>query len=301
MRDLPTRGRCHATFLLAYSARVKECKDFNTWIAAALDKPTHMAASLDLKGTAQLLIDAGIARIEPGAIAVGDLAKFNRAADLTTLKAIARLLLVRRPPDWLRSAVVDGRLAEEYVPDEDLKAISWLGRDLEAIILATYQDLFGDVDDALLKRLGNAGELAVMSALRRSGLKPRHVALISDRFGYDIEFEVEGRIHGLEVKAVFGSTAHRVLLSRNEFEVAKRMGVLWTLIQVTFSSRILASQSVSFEDVEQIRELRSDCLSEMAPIEHGAFRWLGTAEFCPPDAAWDASHLMVAQEFQIEL
>jgi Domain of unknown function (DUF3883) len=301
MRDLPTRGRCHAAFLLAYSARVKECKDFNSWIAAALAKPTHMAASLDLKGTAKLLIDSGIARVEPFAITVGDLAKLDRVADLTTFKAIARLLLVRRPPDWLRSAVVDGHLAEEYIPEEALKAISWLDRDLEAIIVASHQELFGAADDAFLKCLGNAGELAVMSALRHSGFKPRHVSLISDRFGYDIELEVEGRILGLEVKTAFRSTANKILLSRNEFEVAHRMGVQWNLIQVTFSSRILASQSVSFEDVERIRKLRAHWFSEVAPKEQEMFRWIDTAEFRPPDAAWDASDLVVAQEFKIRL
>ena len=301
MRDLPSRGRCHAAFLLAYSARVRNCRDLNAWIAAALDKPTQMAASLDLIGTAHLLIDAGLARVDAKVLILGGLAKLDQVADLTTFKGIAQILLVCRPPDWLRSAVIDGCLAPEYIPEGDLKVIKWLGDELEAIVVSAHKKLYGAADEELLKLIGDAGELAVMSALRRLGHNPRHVSLVSDHFGYDIELDVGGRLHGLEVKTAVAKTAQRIVLSRNEFEVARRMGAQWTLIQVTFSSRILARRCATADDIVQFRELFSHLFFEMAPNDREEFRWIESAEFRPPDLAWSASDLVVGREFRFNL
>lgn len=301
MRNLPSRGRCHAVFLLAYSARVRRCADVNTWLKAAVDKPTHMAASLDLIGTAHLLLDAGLARADKEIIISRDLAQLDKVADLTTLKGIARLILMRRPPDWLRSAVNDGRIIEEFIPAADLVVMSWMGADLEAIIVTVHHHLYGSIDDSLLKRLGDAGELAVISALRGQGLRPRHVALVSDRFGYDIELDSGGQRCGLEVKTVTASTAARVLISRNEFEVARRMGGRWKIVQVIFSSRVIARGVAAATDVEGIRELSSASLIAMAPVEKGDFRWLEGAEFRPEPCFWRSSDLMVANDFSCAL
>lgn len=301
MRDLPSRGRCHAAFLLAYSARVRRCYDVRAWLKATADKPTHMAASLDLVGTANLLLDAGLARADEEVVISRDLARLDKIADLTTLKAIAGLILLRRPPDWLRFAVSDGRLVGEFIPAADLDAMSWMGADLEAIVVTAHHRLYGMVDDALLKRLGDAGELAVISALRSQGLLPRHVALISDRFGYDIELDLNSQRYGLEVKTVVPSTAARVLISRNEFEVAQRMGDRWKIVQVIFSSKVIARRVATVDDVENIRELSSASLISMAPIEDGGFRWVEGAEFRPEASLWRASNLSVATDFACSL
>lgn len=301
MRDLPSRGRCHATFLLAYSARVRRCDDVGDWLAAAGDKPTHMATALDLTGTAYLLLDAGLARVEERVIISADLARLDKVADLTTLKAIASLILMRRPPSWLRFAVSEGRFVAEFIPTSDLDAMSWMGADLEAIIVAVHHHLYGVVDEGLLKRLGDAGELAVISALRDQGLQPRHVALVSDRFGYDIELSIQRRLFGLEVKTAVTSTAARVLVSRNEFEVAQRMGDRWKIVQVVFSSKVIARGIATADDIEDIRELSSASLIAMAPIEEGRFRWLEGAEFHPEVSLWGASDLSVATDFLCSL
>lgn len=298
MRELPTRGRCHAIFLLAFSARVRNCRDINAWIAAALDKPTHMAASLDLSGTANLLLDAGLARIESFVVTGSGLTRLDREADLTTLKGIARVLLRSRPPGWLRAVVRDGLLAPELIPQQDYNAIAWLGDDLEDIVLAAHQQVYGASDEHLRKLLGDAGELAIMSALRRDGHSPRHVSLISDRFGYDIEQKVGLRTLGLEIKAAVNSTATRVLISRNEFDVAKRMGERWKLVQVTFSSRVIARGRATSGDVERIRELESHSLVEMAPAEKEGFRWTEAAEIRPSETEWKPSNLRVGEEFE---
>ena len=301
MRDLPTRGRCHAIFLLAFSARVRKCANLNSWIGAALDKPTHMAASLDITGTAELLLDAGLARIESSVITGPSLARLDREADLATLKGIARLLLASRPPDWLRAVIVDGCLATEFIPQRDLEAIGWLGEDLEEIVVAAHQQVYGASDDQLRKMLGDAGELAVISALRRTGQNPRHVSLISDRFGYDIELKIGSKTLGLEVKATVKATATRALVSRNEFEVAKRMGERWKLIQVIFSSRAIALGRANVADIEGIRELKSHSLIDLAPVEKEGFRWTEAAEIRPSDTAWQPSDLRVGQEFEVHL
>ncbi|MDB5481710.1 MAG: hypothetical protein JWO83_2763 [Caulobacteraceae bacterium] len=301
MRDLPSRGRCHATFLLAYSARVRQCYDVDAWLRATLEKPTVMAASLDLAGTARLLIDVGLARVDSAVVASRELARFDQVADVATFKGIARLLLVHRPPDWLRASVVDGRLASEFIPGCDLEAMSWMGTDLEAVIVAAHQQLYSTSDAFLLKRLGDAGELAVMSALQLKGLTPRHVALISDRFGYDIELGGVAQRLALEVKTAVTSTATRVLVSRNEFDVANRMGDRWKIVQVTFSSNVIVRGVAHAADIEAIRELSSTSLINMAPPENDVFRWADAAEFRPGPGMWSTSDLTVDQDFRASL
>lgn len=298
MRELPTRGRCHAVFLLAFSARVRDCPDIPAWIMAALDKPTHMAASLDLSGAANLLLEIGLARVESSVVTSSALTRLDREADLTTLKGIAQLLLRNRPPDWLRTVVSNGRLVPELIPQRDFDAIAWLGDDLEEIVVTAHQQIYGTTDEHLRKLLGDAGELAIMSALRRDGHNPRHVALVSDRFGYDIELKEGFQTSGLEIKAAVDSTAARAFISRNEFDVAKRMGERWKLVQVIFSSRVIARGRATSRDVERIRELASHSLVDMAPVEHERFRWTEAAEIRPSETEWRPSNLRVGEEFE---
>lgn len=301
MRDLPSRGRCHATFLLAYSARVRRCVDVEGWIRAALEKPTHMAASLDLGRTAQLLIDVGLVQLEEVVQIGTDLARLAQIADLSTLKAIARVLLVRRPPDWLRAAVVDGKLAIEFIPESDAAALEWLGDDLEPIVVAAHRQLYAERDDAFLKLLGDAGEFMVMAALRAANRDPRHVSRVSDRFGYDIEYDLQQARHGLEIKTVVANTAERILLSRHEFDVAGRMVDRWRIVQVTLSSLALVRGVVTSSDVVEIRELAGAKLKALAPTDTPEFRWNDTAEFRPRADMWVPSSLLVPTDFSFQL
>lgn len=63
-----------------------------------------------------------------------------------------------------------------------------------------------------------------MAALRAANYEPRHVSRVSDRFGYDIQYDLQQVRYGLEIKTVVPTTADRILLSRHEFDVAARMG-----------------------------------------------------------------------------
>ena len=299
MRELPTRGRCHAVFLLAFSAKARKCVDLDAWIEAALDKPTHMAGALDISGTASLLLDIGLARIESLVITEPELSGLDHKADITTLKDIALLLLKRRPPNWLRAVVVEDRIVTEFIPHKDLNAIAWLGEDLEEIIVTAHQQVYRASNVQLRKMLGDAGEFAIMSALRRDGHSPRHVSLISDRFGYDIELKIRNHLVGLEVKAAVNATSTRSFISRNEFEVAKRMGEHWKLVQVIFSSRVISTGRATSGDVEGIRELASQSLVEMAPMEKEGFRWIESAEIRPAETEWMVSNLRVEEDFEV--
>jgi hypothetical protein len=260
-----------------------------------------MAASLDLAGTAQLLQDAGLAWVDNVVIISRDLARLDRVADLTTLKAIARLLLSRCPPPWLRTAVIDDGLVPEFIPAADLAALSWLGSDLEPIIVAVHRRLYGTQDAELLKRLGDAGELMIMSGFQSIGVRARHVALVSDHFGYDIELDHVDKVQGIEVKTVVPSTSDRILLSRNEFDVSRRMADRWKIVQVTLSSQVIARGRVTTADLLQIRELSSASLSLIAQPDSECFKWTESAEFRPPAEMWLASDLVVSPGFAFDL
>lgn len=260
-----------------------------------------MAASLDLAGTAHLLQVCGLAKVNDGVVIGRELTQLNRVADLTTLKAIARLLLTRRPPIWLRTAVIKDRLATEFIPAGDLGALLWLGSDLEPILVAVHRCLYGADDSKLLKRLGDAGELMVMSALRSIGHQARHVALVSDRFGYDIELDEPGMVLGVEVKTVVPSASGRILLSRNEFDVAQRMGNRWKVVQVTLSSQVIARGIATTDDVLQLRELASDALRLMLPPDVETFKWTERAEFRPLPEMWQATDFTVPAGFTFKL
>ena len=300
MRELPSRGRCHAAFLLAYSARLKPPTTPDAWIEAALDRATIMAAATDVPGTAEILLAANLATADDAVSIDGRLLRVSEQADHRSLAAIAHLLLSRFPPGWIVSAVVDGEFRPEYVPDADLRRLAWLGPDLVPIVLSVHRAITATADDELRKQIGDAGELAVISALERIGFTPNHVALVSDAYGYDIEYESDQHLHRLEVKACVERTADRVTVTRNEYETAGALPSSWRLIQVCFASGIVVNRRATRSDVLGIRELPAASLVSLAPPATNGFRWLGSAEFRPPPDQWRDSDLCVAADFRVD-
>ena len=300
MRELPSRGRCHAAFLLAYSIRLKPAATREAWIAAARDRATIMAAATDIPGTAQILLAAELARVDGAVVLDERLLQVSERADHRSLVAIARLLLTRFPPGWIVSAVLDGEFRSEYVPDADLQRLAWLGPDLEAIVLSVHHAITSASDAKLRKHMGDAGELAVVSALERVGITPNRVSLVSDAYGYDIEYQSGQDLHRLEVKACVRGTADRVIVSRNENDKAAAFGSSWRLIQVCFATRIVLRKRATCADVHFIRELPASLLVSLAPPSMDGFRWLESAEFRPPHDSWNESHLRVAADFHVD-
>lgn len=300
MRELPSRGRCHAAFLLAHSIRLKSAATLETWIAAALDRATIMAAATDIAGTAQILVAARLARPDNPIVLDERLLRVSERADHRSFAAIARLLLGRFPPGWVVSAVVDGEFRPEYVPDADLRRLDWLGPDLGPIVLSVHHAITSAADETQRKQIGDAGELAVVSALERIGIAPNHVALVSDAYGYDIEYQCGQGVNRLEVKACVPSTVERVIVSRKEYEKATTFGSSWRLIQVCFASGIFVRKRATRADVLSIRELPACSLVSLGPPSTDGFRWLESAEFRPPDDSWSESPLRVGADFQVD-
>ena len=300
MRELPSHGRCHAAFLLAHSIRLKPAATLDAWIGAAKDRSTIMAAATDIAGTAQILLASNLAKLEDSIVLDQRLLRVSERADRRSLVAIARLLLSCFPPSWIVSAVVDGEFLPEYVPDSDLQRLAWLDRDLAPIVLAVHRAITSASNDELRKQIGDAGELAVVSALERIGIAPNHVSLVSDAYGYDIEYQLNHHLHRLEVKACVPSTADRVIVSRNEYDTAAKYASSWRLIQVCFASAIIINRRATYSDVLSIRELPSNSFVSLGPRSTNSFRWLEAAEFRPPDDFWNTSRLRVAADFQVD-
>ena len=300
MRELPSQGRCHAAFLLAYSARLRTPATSDAWIETALHRATIMAAATDIPGTAEILLAANLATAQDAVAVDPRLLRVSEQADHRSLAAIARLLLSRFPPGWIVSAVVDGEFRPEYVPDADLQRLAWLGPDLAPIVLSVHRAITSAADDELRKRIGDAGELAVVSALQRIGVQPNHVALLSDAYGYDIEYGSEQHLHRLEVKACVQRTADTVIVTRNEFETAATFASSWRLVQVCFASGIFVNGRATCADVLDMRELPAGSLVSLAPPATDGFRWLDSAEFRPPQDVWRDSDLRVAADFCVD-
>ena len=300
MRELPSRGRCHAAFLLAYSIRLRPAATLEAWITAALDQATIMASATDIPGTARILLAAELARVDTSVVLDERLLRVSDRADRRSFVAIARLLLGRFPPGWVVSAVVDGEFRPEYVPDADLQRLAWLGPDLAPIVLSVHRAITSASDAKVRKQIGDAGELAVVSALERIGIAPNHVSLVSDAYGYDVEYQSGQDLHRLEVKACVRSTADRVFVSRNEYEKAVALGSSWRLIQVCFASGIVVRKRATCADVLFMRELPASSLVSLAPPSTDGFRWLESAEFRPPHGSWNESGLRVAADFHVD-
>lgn len=300
MRLPPTKGQCHAVFLLVHVACLGQWCGRDRWVAAARQRTAIAAQSYDLEAVADALIDWGLAKLDPAASVTRPLSNLGEVADYPTLRAIASVLLRKRPPVWLRVAVADSILRRELIPSSDLNALLWLGDDLEAMLISVFKDVCEAADDGFATALGRAGELVVLNALENAGRRPRHVSLVSDAFGYDIECAEKPQIEGVEVKTSVARTASRFHLSRNEFDVSRRMDDRWKIIQVVFSSQVVASGTVTSDDVELIRELPASTIHRMAPAET-QFKWTESAIFMPSEELWVPSTLTASGQFVLNL
>lgn len=298
MREIPSHGRCHAAFLLAFSASLKEFRELSDWVDAAAGRASFLAAAGDIAGTAEMLLSAGLVTAGDRISLDLQLARLSHRADRASLVAIARLFLLRFPPSWIPAVVVEGQVETSLIPSQDLDRLSWLGADLIPLIFEVNRALTRQSDEALRQQIGRSGELVVMSALCHAGLEPVHVALLSDAYGYDIDYVEGGSTQRLEVKSAVEHTSGRMLISRNEFDKASLYGSSWRVIQVVFSTNIILNKSVVATDIIMIRELKSDRLHALAPLPSPTFNWTESAEFKPDPNDWLPSNLDVEPNFQ---
>jgi hypothetical protein len=292
---LPSQGRCLAVFLLSRAATLKPRSTIEEWINAAQSASSIVAASLNLKQPAEILLLSDLAHHREQVIVSQDLANLCTVADRATLTGIARVLLLRFPPPWLRIAVRDGSVSYDYVPAADLDELQWLDADLTDILIDVYRKIEDVRNDQIRKWFGETAELIVVAALKLAGRSPVHVSRISDVFGYDIE--CQSPHERIEVKAASENTKGRFHLSRNEFEKSKLHGPQWKLLQVVFRTETLVLPTIRSTEVMELLELPSVAIGQVIPPDTPSFKWGESAEVSPPSQSWLISNLHLDETF----
>ncbi|MEU3185860.1 DUF3883 domain-containing protein [Streptomyces sp. NPDC006923] len=129
--------------------------------------------------------------------------------------------------EWLRRT---GMVTPSGRPAVDITG-SELGDGTAA--LAVPRILWSQAAEEVKARIGAAGERAVLDLLRSSGaLMVRHVASISDAFGYDVEAVLAtAKSMHVEVKSTTDPTRLLVHLTRHEYEVM-RTDPEWAMVAV---------------------------------------------------------------------
>ena len=281
---LPTRGACHGVFLLVHSARSGTRRSVEEWVGFARTMPTVMAAALDLASLSAALLDSGLATIKEGRIAMHPhLDALGDAATDEVLAQIAVILLRSTQPPWLPAAMVGGEFRPEFVPSVVLKALEWLGGDLESLLKEVRQ-VRGE-DDQFLAWLGSVGESLVVALERQNGSTVRQVSLISDHFGYDVE--VAGPFRKLiEVKTTVLGRHHRFFLSRNEANRAAEYSGEWMIVRVVLKPEALVASVVKASHVELIHQLPASSIVATLPMDSVHCRWIDTVEVRAEGFAW---------------
>ena len=281
----PSRGLCHGVFLLVQTAVIKARPTIESWVEAARRTPTIMASALDLDFAARMLVRLGLARIDCKRVKIDQrLRRVGRSATTDTLTLIARTLLAEHPPPWLGASVRDGVVLDEWVPTSDQRNLEWLG-DLRDPILVDIHKSQSDADQ-FRNWLGQVGESVVVAIERRRNRSVRHVAQISDAFGFDVEsVGAEGR-KCLEVKTSLESTAGRFYISKHEVHTAAENIREWCLLQVIISTRAATADVVKFDQVRTVRFLGANEILALTPIDTSTGEWIESARISPPSDRW---------------
>ncbi|MTJ86732.1 DUF3883 domain-containing protein, partial [Nocardia seriolae] len=291
-------GLCYAVLLLARTATLAPRRTVDDWIAAARMHGSFLASAIDLEVPSTMLVDRGLARIGRSLELSPQLAAATDCRDADGLFQVARLLLITAPPAWLRLAVSRDGVTREYIPASDLDSLRWLEPNLDRLLIEAHEHAYSSAETEWQKQIGDAAELFVLAALRHSGLKPVHVARISDVYGYDIEVR-DPRTERIEVKAAGPRTARTFHLSRNEFDKSQQHGDEWRLLQVIFESSAFVAEELNQSHVEGVYEIDSHQLRRIVPPDSPRFFWEESALITPPEEAWRRSHLALDPEFTI--
>lgn len=294
---LPKHGIVYGAFLLAYVARVGSPASVEDWVKAARGHGSFLAYAVDLQSVADALIECRLARLDMKISVDQCLADNSYLADDSTLRTIARQLLIKQPPLWLKLAVRNRSVAREYIPANDLEGLQWLEPNLDALLVDVSANMPNASADLIRQALGDAGELVVLSALRRVGLSPIHVAQWSDSYGYDIEVRTQSRLTRLEVKAAGPKSRGRFYLSRNEFEKSQLYGSEWLLLQVVFTGEAFVADELRPQHIEGIYQLSHGLVGSLVPPDTRHFKWMDSALIEPAADCWELADLSLEQNF----
>lgn len=296
---LPSQGQCHTVFLLNYTIHIRPRVRVDDWVAASRDKPAFIAESTDLRRTAEALIRFGLVSVGDVLTPAKQLRGLCERADRATLVSIARILLFRAPPPWLGLAIGPTGVRREYIPSRDFERLSWLGDELDELLIEAHDSVTAEDRKAFRKRFGDAAELVIFAAKEREGAQPVHVAAFSDAYGYDIECRLPAT-QRIEVKAASGNTRYHFHLTRNEYEKSRLFGAEWRLLQVVFSTRAFVAERLTAVDIEEVLELQENVLGMLVPPDTEAFKWTDSAEITTPVEAWRRIEIELAPDFAID-
>ena len=282
---MPTRGLCHSVFLLAQAAMLAPRLTIGSWVDAARRSPTYMASALDLESAAQVLIGLGLADVDCDVVRIDPrLSRAGRFATTETLARIAQTLLGQSPPQWLTVSVEDGAVLDEWMPTSDQRDLEWLG-DFRDPILIDLHRVCGDVEE-YREWLGEIGENLVVTIERHRHRRVRHVAQISDAFGFDVEsVGADGR-KCLEVKTALESNADRFFISKHEVRTAAANSEEWCLVQVVLRSTAATEGLIKLREVLCVRFLDASRVIALTPIDTSTGEWIESARISPTHDSW---------------
>lgn len=296
---LASRGSCHAVFLLAHAARLRQRRHYDEWVEAAQARSTYMTLALDLDAVAKNLLALGLVTSKEHIATAESLRELSHAAHRSTLVGIAKVLLLSSPPSWLDLVVSERKVLREYIPIPDMEALEWLGDDLDSILLDLHNARAHAYQANVAKKIGDTAELFLLAAFRKAGTSPLHVAKISDHYGYDIECPAR-RVDRIEVKAASPKTKMQFHITRNEYEKSIRYGSEWRLLQVVFSYQAFISEKLNSTHVEEILELQPGMLKNLVPADTDTFRWEESALITAPASAWRPAPLALDPLFELD-
>jgi hypothetical protein len=300
MDALPRHGLCFGTLLLGSTATLMAPSDPRDLVHAAREQGSHLSAATDLDACVRTMTACGLLE-EPsdGIVAPAPAMKtITAGAGEDVLSSIAVVFLAASPPPWLRVAVHGRRVSREYIPEEDLRALSWLEDELDQVLVEARRRLAQSrVDMDYRKRMGDVAEEVVMAALRHMRVRATQVSLISDAYGYDVEAFLGSHATRYEVKAAGPRTWHSFHLSRNEFDTSQLWPQSWRVVQVIFSAEAFAANEIRIEHVRAVRELDAARVREAVVDDTETFTWDESSTVTPPIDSWELSGLILDPAF----
>ncbi|MFI6575313.1 DUF3883 domain-containing protein [Nocardiopsis sp. NPDC050513] len=295
MTLLPRHGLVFGVLLLAHASQVPRV-DVAAWVRAASERAGHWSRSLDLSTVARALLEHDLAEQTLDGIRPAPQLRALPAMDSSAMRAAARVLLAASPPVWLTQAVRSNAVVHDYIPDADLKALAWLEPGLDSLLVDVAVMHHSTQEDVWRKRVGEAAEAVVLSALRREGRLARQVSLVSPSYGYDIEIG-NPPLERIEVKGAGPETSGSFHITRHEFETALRYPDTYSVVQVVFHSSAFSAEVLRGEHVAAVIRLASQVLCSIVPADTETFTWEQSALLRPPTIAWRPTALRPEEGF----
>lgn len=262
-----------------------------------------MAGALDLERVAATLVDGDLVSVDGSIAARKQMRGLAWRADRRTLLHIARVLLETFPPSWIGNVVSKDGIAWEYIPAVDSDALEWIGEDLLALLTDVATKKLFLRDDEFRQKLGRVGELILAESKRRQGEQVIHVAEISDSFGYDLECYPSSAniLERIEVKTALTHTNETFHITRNEREKARVYGEEWKLVQIVLSAQVAWKETISRNDIVQIRSLTAAAVVELTARDTSNFRWEESATVSPPSPMWTHYPVLLYDNLEFNL